>query len=81
VRIICTQEYEARLMAYEIVIAHAPKTADKMRLKALDMLEKTRKVLETSAPDQGEDSALHFVEKTIALLDVTVRDGLTPLKQ
>ena len=67
-KIICTQEYEARLMAYEIVIKTGPLISDKMKDKSLNILEEARLQLESSATDKGEDSALHFVEKTMEIL-------------
>lgn len=68
IKIICDHEYEARLMAYEIAIKWMPLISNKINRKAIDILEGTRIRLEVSPADKGENSSLHFVEKTIALL-------------
>jgi hypothetical protein len=68
IKIICEQEYEPRLMAYEIVYKLAPLISNKIRNKALKILEEHRVQLERSETDKGENSTLHFVEKTKELL-------------
>jgi hypothetical protein len=68
VKIICEQEYEPRLIAYGIVQEIAPSISTDSRLKALRMLEERLLVLELTATDKGENSQLHFVEKTKELL-------------
>ena len=68
IRIICEQEYEARLTAYGIVQDLAPLIPGTTKIKALDILEERRLELEHAAIDKGENSTLHFVEKTKQLL-------------
>jgi hypothetical protein len=68
IKIICIHEYEPRLMAYEIVHEFAPSIPTKTKSKALKILEEQRTQLEQIATDKGENSTLHFVEKTKELL-------------
>jgi hypothetical protein len=68
VKIICEHEYEPRLMAYEIVQKFASSVPSRTKVKALKILEEQRLKLEQIATDKGKNSTLHFVEKTIELL-------------
>jgi hypothetical protein len=68
IKIICVQEYESRLMAYEVVQKYAPTISNKIRSRAMKILQEHRIQLKRSAKDKGEDSTLHFVEKTKELL-------------
>jgi hypothetical protein len=68
IKIICEQEYEARLTAYGIVQDIAPSISNITKKKALKILEEHRLELEHAAVDKGENSTLHFVEKTKELL-------------
>lgn len=68
IKIICKHEYEPRLIAFGAVQRLAPMVNRKSKDKALTMLETHRKELESTMPDSGENSALHFIEKTIELL-------------
>ena len=70
IRIICEQEYEARLTAYGIVQNLTPLVSNTAKIKALKILEQRRLELEKTANDKGENSSLHFVEKTIELLQL-----------
>lgn len=72
IKIICKHEYEPRLMAYEIVHESAPLIPNKTKSKALKILEEQRVRLEHIATDKGENSTLHFVEKTIELLQSSI---------
>src|SRR5437773_3075334 len=68
IRIICMHEYEPRLMAYEIAHEFASSIPNRTKSKALKILEEQRTKLEQIATDKGENSILHFVEKTKKLL-------------
>jgi hypothetical protein len=68
IKIICEHEYEPRLMAYGIVQRLAPSISNVTKRKALKILEEHRLWLEHTDTDKGENSTLHFVEKTIELL-------------
>lgn len=67
-KIICEQGYEARLMAYGIVQKLAPLVSDRTKSKAFKILEEYQVNLGLSSTDKGENSILHFVEKTKELL-------------
>jgi hypothetical protein len=72
IKIICTQEYEARLMAFEIVqksVASIPSTTKNI---AVQILEEQRVKSEETATDKGENSTLHFVEKAMELLEFSI---------
>ena len=69
IKIICLHEYEPRLMAYEIVHELVPSISDQIKNNALKILEEQRIKLQQIATDKGENSALHFVEKTKELLE------------
>lgn len=68
IKIICEHEYEPRLMAFGIVQRLAPSISNITKRKAFKILEERRQELEKTAIDKGENSALHFVEKTKELL-------------
>ncbi|HEV9035795.1 MAG TPA: hypothetical protein VGQ51_04220, partial [Puia sp.] len=68
IKIICYYEYEPRLMAFGIVERLAPEISNATRAKALKFLEAHRIRLERDAIEKGENSSLHFVEKTQELL-------------
>jgi hypothetical protein len=65
---ICEQEYEARMTAYDIVHDLALSIPGRVKNKALKILEEYQLMLEQTATDKGEDSTLHFVEETQRLL-------------
>jgi len=68
IKIICDQDYEARLMAYGIVEDLAPSIPGIIKNKAFEILEAHRVILELEAIDKGANSTLHFVEQTQKLL-------------
>jgi hypothetical protein len=68
IKIICEQEYEARMTAYDIVHGLALSIPGTVKSNALEILEEYRLMLEETATDIGEDSTLHFVEQTKKLL-------------
>lgn len=68
IRIICTQDYEARLMAYDIVKKLLPRTIDNQRKSALKILEKYRMKEEKIGTDMGAEGRLHFIEQTIKMI-------------
>lgn len=68
IKIICTHEYEPRLMAFEIVQKLTSSITNRSKSEALKILEEHKKILEQTAVEKGENSTLHFVEKTIELL-------------
>ena len=70
VKIICEHDYEPRLMAYGIVQRIAPSISKGIRTKALTILETYRLTVEQTAIDRGENSTLHFIEKTKELLSI-----------
>ncbi|PWU02599.1 MAG: hypothetical protein C5B52_05090 [Bacteroidetes bacterium] len=67
VQMICRQEYESRLIAYGIVQQYANRIPESTKLAALEFLEKCKAPLQTEL-ETGENSKLHFIEKTIELL-------------
>jgi hypothetical protein len=76
VKIICVHEYEPRLMAYEIVLDIASSIPNKTKNKALEILEKQRANLDSTATDRGENSMLHFVEQTKKVLYSSIKAKL-----
>jgi|GEM_PF-1030766 len=68
INIICTYNYEPRLMALNIIEKYASEITPKQRKRALIILEKAQQDLEAISIDQGENSGLHFIEQTILLL-------------
>lgn len=66
-KIICEQDYEARLMAYGIVEEIALDLSLSDKREAISILDVCKQKLQ-SDPDIGENSRLHFVEKTQELL-------------
>jgi|SRR5690348_4084780 len=68
IKIICEHEYEPRLIAYGIVEKLASSMSSSTKRRALKILEEHRLELERAANDKGENSTLHFVEKTKELL-------------
>ncbi|MBY0537301.1 MAG: hypothetical protein K2P88_15725 [Chitinophagaceae bacterium] len=82
IKIICTHAYEPRLMAYDIVHDFAPSIPNRVKIKALKILEEQRIQLEQIATDKGENSTLHFIEKTKELLQsLTTASPLTATKK
>jgi hypothetical protein len=68
IKMVCEQEYEARLMAYYILQDLATTMPGAIKSKAYKILKAHRVALEETATDKGEDSTLHFVEQTQKLL-------------
>lgn len=68
VKIICKQEYEARLMAYGILQKFNSTISNTNRKKALEILNTCKSDLEKTDGDKGENSTLHFVERSIELI-------------
>ncbi len=68
IKVICEQEFEARLMAYGIVQKYVVLVSEGVKNKVLKILEDHRMRLEKEAIDKGENSTLHFIEKTKELL-------------
>ncbi len=68
VKIIATQDYEARIMAIEIIKKFLPKTSDNQRKAALKLLEKYRLKEEKVGTDLGAEGRLHFIEQTIKMI-------------
>ena len=68
IKMICKLDYEARLMAYGSIQQYASSISNQIRAEALKILEDCRRKLEQEAIDKGENSTLHFVEKTKELL-------------
>ena len=69
IKIICTHEYAARLMAYEIVEEYVGKVSSSVKKSALKILNEhmlTQMVIETK--NQYENSPRHFIEETINIL-------------
>ncbi len=69
VRIICEQEYEARLMAFEIIKNLRPSLTPKSIKNALTVLASYKKDLHAKNHPFAENSTLHFIEETIAILE------------
>ncbi len=69
VKIICTQEYESRLMAFEIVENLANKITKSEKLKAIKILEHFRDTDTAVSPEMNlENSKIHFINKTLELV-------------
>ena len=69
IKIISEHEYEPRLWAYGIAEQLLPKMSVKMKEKALIILESRRRTLERFSSEKGINSSLHFVEKTIEMIN------------
>ena len=69
VKIICNHEFEARIQAYYIVEKNIYAISDEVRKEALKILEECRIREDQSDSDKGENSRLHFIEKTQELLN------------
>ena len=69
IKIICNQDYEARLMAFEIIEKEKDKVSTKVQNQALKILEDCRSFQEKNAKSRGKNSTLHFIEQTIAILN------------
>jgi hypothetical protein len=72
VNIICEHEYEARLMAYGILEKLTPLVSNKIKSNAIEVLEKNRLRIEQTDTDIGENSRLHFIEKTEQLIRFSI---------
>lgn len=70
INIICTMDYEARLMAYEIIEKYSDSISISTRRVSLKKLQEYRLKIEASSEDKGENSRLHFIEKIIELLKI-----------
>ncbi|RVT99875.1 hypothetical protein EOD41_15655 [Mucilaginibacter limnophilus] len=68
VKILCEQEYEARWGAFDILKIHALNISDTTRYDALKLLEQYEEILLTTGADNANNSTLHFIEETRALL-------------
>lgn len=68
VEIICTHEYEARLLAFGIVEKYSNQISKRVRNKALETLESYRIKEVNNSNSKGENSTLHFIEQTQKLL-------------
>lgn len=69
IKIVCEQEYEARLMAYEIIENLLPSVSVRVGNRALKILDEYQKKLQKSGSSNDANSKLHFIESTIALLE------------
>ena len=68
IKIICEQEYEARLMAYDIVERFLNLTSIKDKNEALEMLESCLFEQEKVVSDKNENSTFHFLKATKKLI-------------
>ena len=66
--IICDMEYEARLMAYELIETMQSHIDDDAKKNGLKKLQHCRSVQDHNSNDTGENSTIHFIEATIKLL-------------
>lgn len=64
VKIMCEQEYEARLMAFEIIDGLASSLDPNSRKQMLDVLEKYWNDLSVTQSPFEENGALHFIGET-----------------
>lgn len=68
-KIICEQDYEARLMAHHIIVDRLPEIPEKDKIAALNILNTSLAQFDAIEDDnEYESSRLHFVEATIKLL-------------
>lgn len=69
IKILCEQDYEARLLAYNIIEKHADSITKSLKKKALKILEESRiKEEKLTVESDNNDSALHFINATKKLL-------------
>lgn len=69
IKMICKMDYEGRLMAYELVNKYIGSISKRTATIAWKILEDCRVKLKASInTEKGENSPLHFVEKTQELL-------------
>ena len=64
IKIICEQDYEARLEAFEIIEKDKQSVSDIEKKEAIKILEKYRIKEEEKTIGKGENSRLHFIEQT-----------------
>jgi hypothetical protein len=68
IKILCDQGYEARLLAYSIIEKNKDLISKNTIESALKDLEKYEILEDQSSFDKGENSRLHFIERTKKLL-------------
>jgi hypothetical protein len=68
IRFIGEMDYESRLMALGVVEKLQISVSNKIKKQAIELLDEYIAILEKSSNDNGENSSLHFVEKTKDLL-------------
>lgn len=68
IKIICEQEYEARLLAFGLAQKVVSLVSKRTKAKALKTLIEYQSKIERSKNDKGENSTLHFIKKTKELL-------------
>lgn len=68
IKIICEQDYEARLLAYNIVEKYADSIEKSIKKKALKILQERRIEEQQTEESEYNDSVLHFINATEALL-------------
>lgn len=68
IEIICTKDYEARLAAYEIALKYAASIDYSVKNSALRMLTECQIREQESTNDKGENSRLHFIDRTRNIL-------------
>jgi len=68
IKIICEQDYEARLTAYGIVEKMSFSISNSEKKKAIEILKGQLIQSEKFDDDKGENSRLHFIEQTLKLL-------------
>lgn len=69
VKIICEMDYESRLMAFELINDYNNKIPEELKMQSLELLYNYKKALLNSKVEISENSTLHFIEKTIELLE------------
>ena len=68
IRIVCDQDYEARLSAFSILQDISQKIPKRTKNKALQILNNSKAKLLLGDEVKGENSTLHFVEQLIKVL-------------
>jgi hypothetical protein len=64
IEIICKQDFEARLEAFEIIENDISSVSTQQKQKAIKVLKECAKKEAQSINDKGENSRLHFIEQT-----------------
>jgi hypothetical protein len=68
IKVICTQDYEARLWALDLIEDFVNTMSNKSKANALKTLTSCKFSIESTQEGEYNNSRLHFVEETIKLV-------------